>query len=51
LWLIVYLYSLSNHFFASGKEAPTLSFDLGEKGGWVPFRNAAKRVRRMFSLT
>jgi polar amino acid transport system substrate-binding protein len=42
LWLIVYLYSLSNHSFASDKEAPTLSFDLGEKGGWVPFRNAAK---------
>jgi polar amino acid transport system substrate-binding protein len=40
---IIFLCFQATHCLASdNKEAPTLYFDLGEKGGWVPFRNAAK---------
>lgn len=42
-WIIVYLcLQVENCLASDNKEAPTLYFDLGEKGGWVPFRNAAK---------
>lgn len=40
---IVYLCFQATHSFALDKiETPTLYFDQGEKGGWVPFRNEAK---------
>lgn len=43
LGLIVYLSFQTANCFASDKEAvTTLYFDLGKKGGWVPFRNAEK---------
>ena len=43
LGLIIYLSFLTTNCFAlDKKEAPTLYFDLGKKGGWVPFRNAEK---------
>jgi polar amino acid transport system substrate-binding protein len=42
-WLIVYLCLHATQCLASDKkETLTLYFDLGEKGGWVPFRNAEK---------
>jgi polar amino acid transport system substrate-binding protein len=42
LWLAVYLCLNVTQCFASDKkEIPTLYFDLGERGGWVPFRNSA----------
>jgi hypothetical protein len=41
--LVVYLCLQATPCFASDKkESTTLYFDLGEKGGWVPFRNAEK---------
>lgn len=43
-WLIGFMCLQATHCFADDKqELPTLYFDLGEKGGWVPFRNEAKR--------
>ena len=41
--LVVYLCLQATHSFAlDKKDTPMLYFDLGEKGGWVPFRNAEK---------
>ena len=41
--LVVYLCLQATHSFAlDKKDAPMLYFDLGKKGGWVPFRNAEK---------
>ena len=42
-WLIIYVCLHATQCIASDKkETLTLYFDLGERGGWVPFRNAEK---------